>query len=105
MFIPLFYWVIAPLCAAWVLVKFIQRSPRPVAPDVAALLASAPMPAKAYGAARRGAGGLASLGVHETLIDASDAAYRARESARQDGEKASFLVFDPSGVVVEQIDS
>lgn len=70
MFIPLFYWVIAPLCAA-----------------------------------RRGSEGLAALGVHETLIDASDAAYRARESAQRAGEKASFLVFDPTGVIVEQIDS
>ena len=105
MFIPLFYWVIAPLCAAWVLVRIIQRSPRPVAPDVAALLAAAPLPAKAYGAARRDAAGLASLGVHETLLDASDAAYRGREEARKAGEKASFLVFDPTGVVVEQIDS
>ena len=99
------YWLIAPFILAWALVKFIQRSPRPVAPDVAALIAKDPMPAKAYAAACRGAAGLTSLGVFEKLIEASDAAWKGQDAAKKSGVKASFLVFDATGVVVEQVDS
>lgn len=105
MFFPLFYWVVFPLLAGWVLVKLIQRFPRPVPPDVAALLAAHPLPAKAYGAARRDAAGLTTLGVFESWTDASDAAWRAREDALKAGAKAEFLVFDPTGAVVELIAS
>lgn len=99
------YWLILPFVAAWALVAVIKRSPRPVAPDVAALLAREPLPAKSYGAARRDAAGLASLGAFEKLMDASDAAWKAQDAAKKAGLKGSFLVFDAAGVVVEQVDS
>lgn len=99
------YWLILPFLAAWALVTFIKRSPRPVAPDVAALLAKEPVPPKGYGAARRDAAGLASLGAFDKLMDASDAAWKASDAAKKAGLSASFLVFDASGVVVEQVDS
>lgn len=99
------YWLVGPFVLAFLLVKLIQRSPRPVAPDVAALLAQEPMPPKAYAAARRDAQGLESLGVFEKLIEASDAAWKGQDAAKKAGRKGSFLVFDASGVVVEQVDS
>lgn len=99
------YWLIGPFVLAFLLVKFIQRSPRPVAPDVAALLAKEPMPPKAYAAACRDASGLRSLGVFEKLIEASDAAWQGQGAAKKAGQKGSFLVFDATGVVVEQVDS
>ena len=99
------YWLIAPFFLAWLLVKFIQRAPRPAAPDVAALLAAKPLPPKAYAAARRDAAGLASLGVYEKLGEASDAAWKGHGAAQKAGAKASFLVFDAAGVVVEQVDA
>lgn len=99
------YWLILPFLLAWGLVTLIKRSPRPVAPDIAALLAKDPLPPKAYAAARRDAAGLEPLGVFEKLPDASDAAWRAQDAARKAERKGSFLVFDASGVVVEQIDS
>lgn len=99
------YWLVAPFFLAWLLVKFIQRAPRPVPPDVAALLAREPMPPKAYAAARRDAAGLASLGVFEKLIEASDAAWKGQDAAKKAGAKGSFLVFDATGVVVEQVDA
>lgn len=99
------YWLILPFLLAWGLVRLIKRSPRPVAPDVAALLAKEPMPPASYAAARRDADGLAPLGVFEKLLDASDAAWRAQDAAKKAGVKGSFLVFDATGVVVEQIDA
>lgn len=99
------YWLVAPFLLAWALVKFIQRSPRPVAPDVAAWLAKDPMPPKSYAAARRDAAGLEPLGVFEKLPEASDAAWKASDAAKKAGSKGSFLVFDATGVVVEQIDA
>ena len=99
------YWLIIPFILAWGLVKVIQRSPRPVAPDVAALIAKEPVPAKFYAAARRDASGLAPLGVFEKLMEASDAAWKAQDAAKKAGLKGSFLVFDAAGVVVEQVDA
>lgn len=99
------YWLVGPFVLAFLLVKLIQRSPRPVAPDVAALLAKEPMPPKTYAAARRDSDGLSPLGVFEKLIEASDAAWRAQDEAKKAGRKGSFLVFDATGVVVEQVDA
>ncbi|MBI3297310.1 MAG: hypothetical protein HYZ75_04040 [Elusimicrobia bacterium] len=105
MIFPFFYWVVLPLLAGWGLVTLIKRSPRPVAPDVAALVAKEPLTKDAYAAARRDAEGLHPLGVFEKLIEASDAAYRDRADSLKSGRKAAFLVFGADGVVVEQIDS
>ena len=105
MFFPFFYWVVLPLLAGWALVAVIKRSPRPVAADVAALIAKEPLPDKSYAAARRDEAGLHPLGNFEKLIEASDAAYRGHAAARKAGQKAAFLVFDATGVVVEQVDS
>lgn len=99
------YWLIVPFCLAWALVAFIKRSPRPIPPDLAAWVAANPLPKKSFGAARRDAAGLRPLGVFEKLIEASDAAWRGKEAAQKEGVKASFLVFDPSGDVLEQVDS
>lgn len=105
MFFPFFYWVVLPLLSAWVLVAIIKRSPRPVAADVAALIAKEPLPDKSYAAARRDAAGLHPLGIFEKLGEASDAAYRGQAEALKAAQKAAFLVFDATGVVVEQVDS
>lgn len=99
------YWLVGPFLLAFLLVKVIQRSPRPVAPDIADLLAKTPVPKKSWGAARRDADGLTSLGVFEKLIDASDAAWKGQGEAKKAGRKGSFLVFDDAGVVVEQADA
>lgn len=101
----LFYWLVLPFLLAFGLVKIIQRSPRPVPADIKALLEKDPLPAKGWGAARRDAAGLASLGAFEKLLDASDAAWKAQAAAKAAGKKGSFLVFDAAGVVVEQADA
>ncbi|TPW19373.1 MAG: hypothetical protein FD126_2753 [Elusimicrobia bacterium] len=98
------YWLIAPFFLAWLLVKFIQRAPRPVPPDVAALVAEHPVPKKSFGAARRVDGRLESLGVFEKLLDASDSAWKAHGAAKAAGVKGSFFTFDETGVVLEQVD-
>lgn len=105
MFISFFYWIILPFLGAWALVTLIKRAPRPIAADLAALVKESPLPPKAFGAARRDAAGLKSLGVFEKLIEASDAAFLARDAALKAGQKASFLVFDSTGDVLEQIDA
>lgn len=105
MFISFFYWVVLPFLGAWALVAFIKRAPRPIPPDLAELVRSAPLPAKSFGAARRDAAGLAPLGVFEKLIEASDAAFLARDGALKAGAKGTFLVFDASGDVLEQLDA
>lgn len=105
MFISFFYWIVLPFLGAWALVTLIKRAPRPIPSDVAELVKAAPLPAKSFGAARRDASGLKSLGVFEKLIEASDAAFLARDGALKAGEKAAFLVFDSTGDVLEQIDA
>ncbi|TBR22862.1 hypothetical protein EPO15_07120 [bacterium] len=98
------YWLILPFALAYGLVKLIQRSPRPVPADVAALLAQEPLPKKHFGAARRVDGKLESLGAFDKLLDASDAAWKAQGAAKAAGAKGSFFTFDETGVVLEQVD-
>ena len=106
MFFPLIYWVVLPIFAASLVVKWIKKhAPLIPAPDVQALFARLPLERRWFRAARRDAKGLAELGDFEKQMEAVDAAYADKERAAAAGEKASFLVFNDKAELLEQIDS
>ena len=107
MFLPLIYWVVMPLLAGWLVVRWIKKhAPNSVPPAVAALYAERPIEPKWFRAAARDRhGALRWLGDYEKQPEAVDAAYRGREEAQASGEKASFLVFNDKAEPLEQVDS
>ena len=107
MFFPLIYWVVLPICAGALVVRWIKRNaPLSVPPETAALYAERPIEPKWFRAARRDRKGLLRwLGDYEKQPEAVDAAYRGKEEAERDGEKASFLVFNDKAELLEQVDS
>jgi hypothetical protein len=107
MFFPLIYWVVFPMIAGWLVVRWIKKhAPLVVPPEVAALYAERPIEKKWFRAARRDKGGLLHwLGDFEKQPEAVDAAYLGKEAAQRDGEKASFLVFNDKAELLEQVDS
>lgn len=58
-----------------------------------------------YRAARRDHKGLRLLGDFETQLEAVDRAYLGKEEALKAGDRASFLVLDDKGAVLQQVDS
>jgi hypothetical protein len=106
MFFPLIYWIVLPLIAAWLVVRWIKKtSPLIPAPDVRDLFDRDPIEPKRFRAARRDAAGLASLGDFEKQPEAVEAAYAGKEQAQAAGRKAEFLVFNDKAELLEQIDS
>ena len=106
MFFPLIYWIVAPLCLAALLVRWIKKAaPLAPAPDARALFDRSPIEPKYFRAARRDAGGLALLGDFEKQMEAVDAAYAGKEKAASAGARAEFLVFNDKAELLEQIDS
>ena len=107
MFFPLIYWIVLPLVAGWLVVRWIKKhSPLVVAAEVAALYAERPIEKKWFRAARRDRGGLLHwLGDFEKQPEAVDAAYRGKEEAQRAGEKAAFLVFNDKAELLEQVNS
>lgn len=106
MLFPLIYWIVLPLLAAWLVVRWInKKAPRLPPPDVRALLERSPVERKWFRAVRRDARGLASLGDFEKQPEAVEAAYAGKERAQAAGERAEFLVLNDKGDVLEQVDS
>ena len=106
MFFPLIYWIVLPLMAAGLLVKWIKKtSPLIPAPDVRELFDRSPIEPKHFRAARRDAKGLAALGDFEKQPEAVEAAYAGKEKAQAAVAKAEFLVFNDKAELLEQIDS
>ena len=106
MFFPLIYWVVLPLIAGGLVVRWIKKtSPLIPAPDVRDLFDRKPIERKWFRAARRDAKGLAPLGDYEKQPEAVEAAYAGKERAQAAGEKAEFLVFNDKAELLEQIDS
>lgn len=102
----IFYYIVLPLLAAWWLVRLIKKhAPSPVPPDVAALCANNPVEKRFFRTVRRDSGGLAALGDFETQPEAVECAYRERETARQAGRSAAFLVLNDKGEVLEEVDA
>ena len=105
MFFPLIYWVVLPLLAGFVIVRWIKTCAPPTIP-YAALYAERPIEPKWFRAVARDRKGLLRpLGDYEKQPEAVDAIYRGREEAVSAGEKASFLVFNDKAELIEQIDS
>ncbi len=107
MFFPLIYWVVLPLFAGSLVVRWIKKNAPLVVPtDVAALYAEHPIEKKWYRAASRDRNGrLHWLGDFEKQPEAVDAAYLGKEAAVRAGDKASFLVFNDKAELLEQVDS
>lgn len=106
MFFPLIYWIVLPLVAAWLVIRWINKKAPLLAPDdVAALFAAQPLEKRWFRAVRRDAGGVSALGDYETQPDAVDRAYLGREQAQKAGEKASFLVYNAKAELLQQVDS
>lgn len=107
MFFPLIYWVVAPLVAGVMVIRWIKRhAPSTVEPRVAALFQERPIERKWFRAARRDQNGpLRWLGDYEKQPEAVEAAYRGKEEAEGAGERASFLVFNDKAELLEQVDS
>jgi hypothetical protein len=104
-FFPLIYWVVFPLLAGWLVVRWIRKHPLPIPPEVVELFERSPIEPKWFRAARRDGTRLTSLGDFEKQIDAVDAAYAGKEKAQAAGEKAAFLVFNDKAELLEQVDS
>lgn len=106
MFFPLIYWVVLPMIAGWLVVRWI-RTQSPLVPprDVRDLFDRDPIERKCFRAARRDAAGLSSLGDFESQPDAVDAAYAGKEKAQAAGAKAQFLVFNDKAELLQEIDS
>ena len=106
----LLYYIILPVAAGALVIKFIKRYGRSELPrGLRNLQESRPMESRTYRAA-----GLALpdgpadwLGDFETLDEAVDAAYKARDSARgpREGPPARFLVLNDQGEIVEEVDA
>ena len=107
MFFPLIYWIVLPLFAGSLVVRWIKKhAPLTVPPAVAALYAQRPIEKKWFRAVRRDRGGLLHwLGDFEKQPEAVDAAYLGKEAAQRAGEKVSFLVFNDKAELLEQVDS
>jgi hypothetical protein len=106
MFFPLIYWVILPLFAGALVIRWIQKKSPLIPPlDVRDLFDRAPIEPKFFRAARRDGAGLVALGDFEKQMDAVDAAYAGKEQAAAAGLKAQFLVFNDKGELLEEVDS
>lgn len=106
MFFPLIYWIVLPVFAAWMLVRWINAAaPRTPARDVRDLFDREPIPPKMFRAARRDARGLVRLGDFEIQPEAVEAAYAGRERARAEGVRAELLVFNDKAELLEQVDA
>lgn len=106
MFFPLIYWVVLPLFAAWLVIRWINKTaPLVPAADVAALFAARPLEKRWFRAARRAGGELSLLGDYEKMPEAVDRAYLGKEEAQKAGETASFLVFNDKAELLEQVDA
>jgi hypothetical protein len=106
MFFPLIYWVVLPMFAGWLVVRWIKKSAPLVPPrDVRDLFDAQPLETRWFRAARRDAAGLTPLGDFEKQMEAVDAAYAGKEKAEAAGEKAQFLVFNDKAELLEEVDS
>lgn len=106
MLFPLIYWIVLPLVAAWLVIRWINaKAPRRAPDDVAALFAERPLEKRCFRALRRDAGGLVVLGDFENQPDAVDRAYLGKEQAQKAGERAAFLVYNHKLELLEQVDS
>lgn len=102
----LFFYVVLPMTLGGLVIKLIRKySPYVPPADVAANLARQPLPKKWFRAARRDQDGLLTLGDFETHGEAVDSAYRDKERAVKAAEKAAFLILNPKGEILEEIDS
>lgn len=102
----LFYYLVLPFLAAFVVLAFIRKYGRNEVPeDIARLCAEKPIERKCFRAARRDHKGLRFLGDFETQGEAVEAAYRGKEQAQAAGEKAEFLVLNDKGETLEEVDA
>ena len=96
----IFFYIVLPFAIGGYVVKFIRKhGASTVDPELAAL---PPLEKRWFRAVRRDAGGLLPLGDFETMSEAVEAAYRAREQAK---DSAAFLVVNDKAEILERVDS
>jgi len=102
----LFYYLVLPILAGWLVIKFIKKyGQTPLPPDLPKMLLIDPIDRRMYRALRRDAEGLRKLGDFEKHEEAVDRIYAAREEARQAGIKASLLVVNEAGETLDLIEN
>ncbi len=106
MIVLLLYYVILPLIAAWLLIKFIKKyGGSPVPGDLQRMLLVDPIERRMFRAVRRDSSGLFKLGDFDKHEEAVDRIYVAREEAQKAGLKASLLVLNDAGETLDLIES
>lgn len=102
----LFYYLLLPFLAAWLVLKFIRKyGASPIPEDVARLYAQAPPGKGWFRVIRRDHGGPRLLGDFEKHDEAVEQAYKERELAQAAGEMAAFQVLNDKGEALEEVDS
>lgn len=106
MFSLLLYYIVIPMLAAALVVRFIRKYGQNEIPEgVRRLYAERPLEPKWFRVLREDPKGLQILGDFETRSEAVDCAYRGKEDAQGAGEKAAFLVLNDKGEALEEVDS
>ncbi|MBI5631743.1 MAG: hypothetical protein HY921_12770 [Elusimicrobia bacterium] len=106
MLVLVFYYLVLPFLLGWVFIKIIKKYGRPKIPaEVALLYAERPIEKGYFRVVKRRASGVDFLGDFEKQPEAVDEMYRARASARAQGEPAAFFVLNDQGEALEEVDS
>lgn len=102
----LLYYIIVPMLAAALVVRFVRKYGRNEIPEaVRRLYAERPLQPKWFRVLREDHHGTRLLGDFETRGDAVDCAYQGKEAAQATGEKAAFFVLNDKGEALEEVDS
>lgn len=102
----LVYYLVLPLLAAALVLKFIKRYGKTGIPeDIRRLYAERPIEPKWFRVLREDAAGKRHLADCETQGEAVERAYKGKEEAQKAGERAAFLVLNDKGEVLEEVDS
>ena len=106
----LFYYLVLPILMGAILIQLIKRSGALAAPEhIKRLYEDSPIEAKMFRAVRvdtKDGGSWATLiGDYESLSDAVDAIYAAKESAKKAEVHAAFLALNDKMEALEEVDS
>jgi len=110
MLVLLFYYLALPMIVGALVIQLIKRSGALEPPEhIKRLCADRPIEKRMFRAVRVDGEGdsrqAALLGDFETLQDAVDAIYAAKENAQKTGVHAAFLALNDKMEALEQIDS
>lgn len=106
MLVLLFYYLVLPFLAAWLVLLFIRKYGRQDLPeDMRLLYQRQPLEKGGFRVLRRDHKGLRVLGDFETHGEAVERAYKGREEAQAAAERAAFMVANDRGETLDEVDS